>query len=551
LSTHRKEKPLERIQVPDQIEQLIAYHEMSKHRFDRYAPGPGRMDWASQPRPFRRYEGAPFMRLPWIPLEESPSYGDAFVEGRILPSSLDLHSLSRLLQDSLALSAWKRSGTVSWALRVNPSSGNLHPTEGYVLCGPLHGLDERPVVCHYAPFDHGLEIRTRLPRKLWDSLSGGRPDQAFVGLTSIQWRESWKYGERAYRYCALDAGHAVGAVAIAAAGLGWKAKLMDRLGTEELARLLGVVDFQDVEPEEAECLLRIFPGRKELAPLSTDLTGLEALSWLGRPDGLSPSHVRWKGIEEATRACIKPAGTKMSGLSSSIARPAPKKTGSPYLRRVIHQRRTALAMDGVTSMPRTRFYEMLIRTLPGGIPFSVLPWSPKVHLTLFVHRVDDLPSGLYFLLRRGDQKLVLQKALEPQFLWEKPEECPETLELYLLKEGDFRRESMALSCYQDIAGDSCFSVAMIAEFLEPLETLGSWFYPMLYWECGMVGQVLYLEAEAVGLRGTGIGCYSDDPTHQLLGLKGRDYQDLYHFAVGGAVEDPRLTTLPPYPALSP
>jgi hypothetical protein len=111
-------------------------------------------------------------------------------------------------------------------------------------------------------------------------------------------------------------------------------------------------------------------------------------------------------------------------------------------------------------------------------------------LALFVHRVDDLPSGLYFLLRRGDQKLALQKAMEPQFLWEKPVECPETLELYLLKRGDFRGTAMELSCYQDMAGDSCFSVAMIVEFLEPLETLGPWFYPMLYWECGMVGQVL-------------------------------------------------------------
>jgi SagB-type dehydrogenase family enzyme len=537
--------------VQDQLEKLMQYHMMSKHRFDRYAPGPGRMDWVSQPRPFRRYEGAPFIRLPLIPLGDSPLYGDAFIEERISPLPLDLDSLSRLFQDSLALSAWKRSGSVSWALRVNPSSGNLHPTEGYLLCGPLQALDEDAVVCHYVPYEHGLEIRTRLPRTVWDRLSGGRQDQAFVGLTSIQWRESWKYGERAYRYCALDAGHALGAVAIAAAGLGWRAKLMDTLGTEELARLLGVVDFQGVEPEEADCLVGIFPHREKPAPLSPDLSGLEALSWFGRPDRLSPSHVRWKGIEEATRVCIKPAGTKISDLGSSTARPEPKKTTSPFLRRIIHQRRTALAMDGGTSMPRTQFYEMLLRTLPGGIPFSVLPWSPKVHLALFVHRVEDLPSGLYFLLRRGDQKLALQKAMEPQFLWEKPVECPEALELYLLKMGDFRRESMELSCYQDIAAAGCFCAAMISEFLEPLETFGPWFYPRLYWECGMVGQVLYLEAEAVGLRGTGIGCYFDDPTHQLLGLKGKDYQDLYHFTVGGAAEDPRLTTLPPYPALSP
>ena len=63
----------------------------------------------------------------------------------------------------------------------------------------------------------------------------------------------------------------------------------------------------------------------------------------------------------------------------------------------------------------------------------------------------------------------------------------------------------------------------------------------------MIGQVLYLEAEAAGLRGTGIGCFFDDPMHELLGLTGIRYQDLYHFTVGGPVEDRRLATMPAYP----
>ena len=51
---------------------------------------------------------------------------------------------------------------------------------------------------------------------------------------------------------------------------------------------------------------------------------------------------------------------------------------------------------------------------------------------------------------------------------------------------------------------------------------------------------------AAGVRSTGIGCYFDDAFHELLGLKGDEFQDLYHFTVGGAVEDRRLMTLPPY-----
>ncbi len=62
----------------------------------------------------------------------------------------------------------------------------------------------------------------------------------------------------------------------------------------------------------------------------------------------------------------------------------------------------------------------------------------------------------------------------------------------------------------------------------------------------LVGQVLYLEAEEAGIRSTGIGCYFDDPVHEVFGISSRDWQSFYHFTVGGPVEDRRLTTLPPY-----
>jgi hypothetical protein len=87
---------------------------------------------------------------------------------------------------------------------------------------------------------------------------------------------------------------------------------------------------------------------------------------------------------------------------------------------------------------------------------------------------------------------------------------------------------------------------MIAAFGSTIRERGPWWYRHLHWEAGVLGQALYLEAEAAGVRGTGIGCYFDDAFHDLLGLDGDEFQDLYHFTVGGPVEDPRLATLPPY-----
>jgi hypothetical protein len=61
---------------------------------------------------------------------------------------------------------------------------------------------------------------------------------------------------------------------------------------------------------------------------------------------------------------------------------------------------------------------------------------------------------------------------------------------------------------------------------------------------------LYLEAEAAGIRGTGIGCFFDDAMHEMLGIHGRSWQSLYHFTIGGPVEDARLRTIPPYAHLA-
>jgi len=54
------------------------------------------------------------------------------------------------------------------------------------------------------------------------------------------------------------------------------------------------------------------------------------------------------------------------------------------------------------------------------------------------------------------------------------------------------------------------------------------------------------ETEEAGIRSTGIGCYFDDPVHEVFGISSQDWQSFYHFTVGGPVEDGRLTTLPAY-----
>jgi nitroreductase len=206
-------------------------------------------------------------------------------------------------------------------------------------------------------------------------------------------------------------------------------------------------------------------------------------------------------------------------------------------------------MDIETSLDEATFFAMLRRLLPGGGGplFGLLPWLPQVSLVIHVHRVRALAPGMYVLPRHPEHADSLHESFDPDFAWSVPPGCPEDLPLRLLAAGDMRERARQVCCGQAIASDGVFSLGMLARFDAALHEFGPCMYPRLLWETGMIGQMLYLEAEAAGIRGTGIGCFFDDEMHRLLGLADRSWQSLYHFTVGGAVEDERLQTAPAYP----
>jgi hypothetical protein len=269
--------------------------------------------------------------------------------------------------------------------------------------------------------------------------------------------------------------------------------------------------------------------------------------------------VQWTFIDEiaaATRDAGRPtipthptfalrASTFAPGASvdKSVGKPA-HPAQPAYPAPLLLQRRSAVALDGRSPIDADRFFAMLSRVMPGdGAPWDAVWWSARIHLALFVHRVDGVEPGLYLLPRRAEAADALRAAMKRDFLWE---QATDALPLIRLARGDCRRLAARVSCDQDIAADGFFSLGMLADFDASLEEFGPSFYRRLFWESGAIGQVLYLEAEAAGARGTGIGCFYDDPVHDVLGLAGHAFQSLYHFTIGMPIEDTRLTTEPGY-----
>lgn len=544
-----------------------AYHQRTKHRLDRYAAGPQTLDWDAQPDPFRRFTDAPLVPLPLGADRIATLYADLYRDAAVAAADLTVGSLATLLELSLGLAAWKQYGSARWALRCNPSSGNLHPTEGYVVIPDIAGVDGTNGIAggvyHYASREHALEARCvpQSPRLA----EGPGPGRLLVVLSSIHWREAWKYGERAFRYCQLDEGHAIAAVRYAAAAHGWRVTVQEHWGDDQVTALLGLdraQDFAGAEPEQPGAVLLVQTGTDDdgghCSPAAL-LAAVTAAPWRGKANRLDPRPLyQWPVIGEVAAAAGKPAtsapgaentvagstdGPLRTAVASTTVTDHPHEPAAGLIRR----RRSTQAFDAGTEIDERTFYGLLDRLVPraGVLPWDMLPWHPRLHPVLFVHRVAGIPPGLYALARRSTAVSTLRASLRAEFDWEPPAGCPQWLPLFRLVRADARRAAGTVSCHQAIAADAAFSVAMVAEFDSALAQ-GAWAYRRLFWEAGVLGQILYLDAEARGLRGTGIGCFFDDVVHDILGITDTRLQSLYHFAVGRPVVDRRLITLPPY-----
>ena len=536
----------------DALTSVLDYHRRTKHRPDGYARSPGFLDWANQPEPFRFYSGRPPIRLPLLAADPWPLPAAA--------APFDIAGIGGLLELSLALSSWKTAGAGRWALRINPSSGNLHPTEAHLVVPPqaIAGAG----LCHYNPLGHMLEPRAAVNAALWQPIANhlGEPG-LMVGLTSIFWREAWKYGERAWRYCQLDIGHALAALNVAAGFFAWQVTMLERLPDDAITRMLGLdrTTWPPGDAEHPEVLCWVHPAGRVPAALDLPWAILEAFGKLdisGTPNRLSPSHVDWDIITTVAAAVRRPQAVPDEHCPSAASFPAeenrhhishglhPEPPPAAVTPALVRRRRSGQAYHAATTVARQTLARILsaTHTGPDRPALGGFTAPPQVGLALFVHRVDGLIPGLYWYDRHPPMADAVARASQKPLEWY-PE--PTIPGLFRLVAGDLVSEARRLACHQDIAADGICCLAMVAEFQDSLNAAPHR-YRELFWRCGQIGQALYLAAEAEGLSGTGIGCFFDDEVHRCLGLSDQRYQCLYQFAVGRAVHDRRLATHPPY-----
>jgi len=485
------------------------YHEFTKHSVEALRRTQHYLDWGNMPGPYRHYEGVPVLDLPADPPSPQTPAIDV-LRGR-LGNCLARDGaafLSHLMFYSASISASKRVASTGdiYALRVNPSSGNLHPTEFHFCTRGLVGWSDG--LYHYRASSHMAEQRG-IGDFAGNLVSISAP-LVFV-LTSIVWREAWKYGERAYRYCLHDIGHAWQALTLAARAIGCESFALGHFLDDAVSKCCLL--------NEDEWPMLIVTLHGPSIPLKV-LDAGESVLFGGQPNRLSDEQVSFPQIEKIHAATkvqsgvtIPAAGHPKHNGRGETKLPSPVTTNCIF-GEVVRGRRSALDFrGGDESISLSTLATLLAVTEePFFADFATLRF---VQLYLYVHRVEGLAPGVYRY-------------------W------PGHAELEKIKQGDQRLVSAALSLRQDLAANACVVFSMIGDFENATRTYGDRGYRYVHFEAGAIGQRIYLAAEAHGLRATGIGAFFDKEVQRYLNLNSVQVQVVYHFAAGYPVPDPRL-----------
>lgn len=495
------------MQSPRSLQTVREYHEATKHTVEKLYTSRHGLDWANMPDPFRHYEQAEVLDLPAdVRTPSTPAL--SLLRGGMGDTRCadGAEFLSTLLFHTAAISATKRAGSgMRYALRVNPSSGNLHPTEFHFAARNLKGWTDG--LYHYRVSAHMAEQRGRggdWVREAADLAVAPwfRECGLFFALTSIAWREAWKYRDRAYRYCLHDIGHAWGALDLAARALGCETQAFPHFADKRVAEWLGVED---------EWPMLLIGVRGDGLPL--ERRDAAERQWVGGvANELSKEMVPYPAIAEVHTATSEEMA--VAHVHSSVA---PNGSGEVELSgrvdsaeafaAVVRRRRSALDFKGAAAT--------ISREQLGTLLEVAAEVSNYVQLYVYLHRVRGLEPGVYCYWKSSG-----------------------TLEV--MEYGDQRLMAAGLSLGQDLAANSCVTFSMIADMDRAMTDHGARGYRMVFIEAGHIGQRLYVGAESLGFQSTGIGAFYDDQVHRYLKIKEGEGQVVYHFACGYAVHDGRL-----------
>jgi len=465
-------------------------HKRTKHHPNKLAKSLGYLDWENQPSYYKEYL-VPKIDLDYFNL--NLTYDKLYTKNT--PYEINLKTIGTFLKNSLAINAVKKLFASQWEVRVNPSSGNLHPEETYII------FENK--ITHFNVKEFSLEI-------LGESKQNIIKNGFIVILSSIPLREAWKYGERALRYCLLDSGHAIASIAFSANLLGLNITKIDHFPFKKLENKTAL--------NEEEYIENAFILHSNNYEFNLDEFLKTPVNLKAKP--LAKNSIRWdivyKLFESFEKENYKPnfINKEIEFLPSQF-----------NAEEIIQNRRSALGFLP-EFIDKRDLLDMLDKTLSRNLPpFNTDTHFNNIDILLFINRINGLENGIYYYSRNN--------LLKHNFI--QVEE-----RLYLIEKGDFSTTSKFINCMQDLGSLSSVSFSFVADFEKITK---NYHYKLTLQEAGMIGHILYIEAEAKGIRGCGIGCFFDDLIN--LDILNGKLQAVYNFSIGIPLIDERIIKVKP------
>ena len=492
------------------------YHDGTKHSYHSIQGSRHYLDWDNQPIPFKIYPRLEPIPVPkdlvasGMPALRAVSTVRTGTDAETIP---DLNSLADILFLSAGITKRKRYVGGEILFRAAACTGALYHIDLYVVCGDLPGLEAG--VYHFGPHDFSLRrLRKGDYRGVLVRAMGHEPSMvnapAVVVCGSTYWRNAWKYQARTYRHCFWDNGTILANLLAAAVSRKTPARVVLGFADATVNQLLGL----DTEREAAVSLVALgyAPAMAAGTPPEPELLALETVP-------LSKSEVDYPTIRAMHEASSmeseaevvawrkgksmkeeEPEAVGASTVSSAEPRKAEGEKGQSFALRPLSDdeiprdtieevilRRGSTRQFARESITLPQLSTMLDRATRGLPADFIAPGTRLNDLYLIVHAVDDLTPGAYVFHR-------------------------ESLELELLREGNFRREAGYLGLGQEIPADCSVDVFFLADLDPVLERFGNRGYRAAQLEASITGGKFYLSAYAQRLGASGLTFFDDDVT---------------------------------------
>lgn len=353
-------------------------------------------------------------------------------------------------------------------LRANPSAGALYPVELYLQIKNQPGFDNG--IYHYEVLSDSLVPLTYLGNQgldAWVAKTTMEGILFFIG--SPYFRSSWKYGQRALRYCFLDSGHLLGAIEASASlsGLDLPLRLHLDVNYEKLNHFFG---FDDQELLTAVLHAGVTTTQNP-PPLPHESLPQVVPTDYFVSDSLIDEHYQ-RSLREA-----------WAPESQQKIRPHPFTEIERFETTILERRSIREFMQHSISGDD---YGFIVRHALSPLPFDR---AETIDYYALVHRVEGVESGLY-----KNQKLITA--------------------------GDFQKQGRYLCLEQDLGGESAVTIFLTCK---PSR------YQAAMLQAGWIGHRLYLASHYLGIGCSGIGAYYDSEVQEFLG---EETMILYALVIG-------------------